>query len=104
MTTTNKECYIDFSIDYNGECECVDDFVIENEKVSIDDDVLNPLIHQLSRMEGFFISDHRTQVRIWWNENGTMDIRYRYYTEPDWGEFEDYELLGIPRIEFEFED
>jgi hypothetical protein len=31
-----------------------------------------------------------------------MDIRYRYYTEPDWGEFEDYELLGIPRIEFEY--
>ena len=98
--TTNKECYIDFSIDYNGECECIDDFVIDNQDVEIDDVDVNPFISRLSRVEGFFVSDHRTQVRVWWNENGTMDIRYRYYTEPDWNEFEDYELLGIPRIEF----
>ena len=98
--TTNKECFIDFSIDYNGECECIDDFVIDNQDVEIDDVDVNPFISRLSRVEGFFVSDHRTQVRVWWNENGTMDIRYRYYTEPDWDEFEDYELLGIPRIEF----
>ena len=98
--TTNKECFIDFSIDYNGECECIDDFVIDNQDVEIDDVDVNPFISRLSRVEGFFVSDHRTQVRVWWNENGTMDIRYRYYTEPDWGEFEDFELLGIPRIEF----
>ena len=75
--TTNKECYIDFYIDYNGECECVDDFVIDNQDVEIDDVDVNPFISRLSGVEGFFVSDHRTQVRVWWNENGTMDIRYR---------------------------
>jgi hypothetical protein len=38
---------------------------------------------------------------VWWNEDGTMDVRYRFYNEPDWGEFDDYELLGLPPVEFE---
>ncbi len=97
------EKYIDFSIDYDGNCECVDDFLVNNEEVTIDDSDVQPLIEKLEQLEGFFISDHRTQVRIWWNQDGTMDVRYRSYTEPDWDEFEDHELLGIPRIEFEFE-
>ena len=103
MTTTNKECYIDFSIDYNGDCECVDDFVVDDEIIQIDDEDVESLIEKLQGVEGFFQSEHRTQVRIWWNQDGTMDVRYRSYTEPDWDEFEDHELLGIPRIEFEFE-
>ena len=103
MTTTNKECYIDFSIDYNGDCECVDEFVVDNEVIQIDDEDVESLIEKLQKVEGFFQSEHRTQVRIWWNQNGTMDVRYRSYNEPDWGEFDDHELLGIPRIEFEFE-
>ncbi len=103
MKTTNKECYIDFSIDYNGDCECVDEFVVDNEVVQIDDEDVESLIEKLQKVEGFFQSEHRTQVRIWWNQDGTMDVRYRSYTEPDWDEFEDHKLLGIPRIEFEFE-
>ena len=93
--------YIDFSIDYDGNCECVDGFLINDEEVSIDDSNVQPLINELNKVEGFFISEHRTQVRIWWNENGTMDVRFRYFNEPEDGEFEDYELLGIPPIEFE---
>ena len=98
--TENKVSYIDFSIDYNGDCESVDDFVINDESVTIDDEDVNPLIEKLQEVEGFYISEHRTQVRIWWNEDGTMDIRYRSYDEPDWDEFDDHELLGIPRVEF----
>ena len=94
--------YIDFSIDYDGNCECVDDFLINDEEVSINDDSdVQPLIEELQKVEGFHLSEHRTQVRIWWNEDGTMDVRFRYFNEPDWGEFDDYELLGIPPIEFE---
>lgn len=93
--------YIDFSIDYDGNCECVDDFLINNEEVSIDDSDVQPLIEELQKVEGFYLSEHRTQVRVWWNEDGTMDVRYRDYTEPDWGVFDDYELLGIPPIVFE---
>jgi hypothetical protein len=94
--------YIDFSIDYDGNCECVDDFLINDEEVSINDDSdVQPLIDELQKVEGFYLSEHRTQVRVWWNEDGTMDVRYRFYNEPDWGEFDDYELLGLPPIEFE---
>jgi hypothetical protein len=94
--------YIDFSIDYDGNCECVDDFLINDEEVSINDDSdVQPLIEGLQKVEGFYLSEHRTQVRVWWNEDGTMDVRYRFYNEPDWGEFDDYELLGLPPIEFE---
>jgi hypothetical protein len=94
--------YIDFSIDYDGNCECVDDFLINDEEVSINDDSdVQPLIEELQKVEGFYLSEHRTQVRIWWNEDGTMDVRYRYFNEPDWGEFDDFELLGLPPIEFE---
>ena len=94
--------YIDFSIDYDGNCECVDDFLINDEEVSINDDSdVQPLIEELQKVEGFHLSEHRTQVRIWWNEDGTMDVRYRYFNEPDWGEFDDFELLGLPPIEFE---
>jgi hypothetical protein len=94
--------YIDFSIDYDGNCECVDDFLINDEEVSINDDSdVQPLIEELQKVEGFYLSEHRTQVRVWWNEDGTMDVRYRFYNEPDWGEFDDYELLGLPPIEFE---
>jgi hypothetical protein len=94
--------YIDFSIDYDGNCECVDDFLINDEEVSINDDSdVQPLIDELQKVEGFYLSEHRTQVRVWWNEDGTMDVRYRFYNEPDWGEFDDYELLGLPPVEFE---
>ena len=96
--------YIDFSIDYDGNCECVDEFLINDEEVSIDESEVQPLIDELEKVEGFLISEHRTQVRVWWNENGTMDVRFRYFNEPDWDEFDDYELLGIPPIEFEVEE
>jgi len=88
MTTTNKECYIDFSIDYNGECECVDDFVIENEEVSIDDDVLNPLIHQLSRMEGFFISVSLKIMSCWVSQELSLSLKIKFETLTEkWGFF-----------------
>jgi hypothetical protein len=94
--------YIDFSIDYDGNCECVDDFLINDEEVSINDDSdVQPLIEELQKVEGFYLSEHRTQVRVWWNEDGTMDVRYRFYNEPDWSEFDNYELLGLPPVEFE---
>ena len=70
-------------------------------EVLLDDEDVESLIEKLQGVEGFFQSEHRTQVRIWWNQNGTMDVRYRYFNEPDWGEFDDFELLGLPPIEFE---
>jgi len=51
--TENKVSYIDFSIDFNGECECVDDLVINDESVTIDDEDVNPFIEKLQEVEGF---------------------------------------------------
>ena len=42
---------------------------------------------------------NRTQVQVWWKVNGNMDIRYRYFNEPDWDEFDEFEILDVPRIE-----
>lgn len=92
--------YIDFSIDYDGNCECVDDFLVDDVPLDIDESEVQPLIEKLQDVEGFFLSDYRTQVRIWWNNDGIMDIRYRYYTEPDFGSFDDHELLGLSSIVF----
>ena len=96
--------YIEFSIDYNDNCECVDEFIVNGEPVEIDDCDVQPLIDELKKVKGFYTSEHRTEVRVWWNENGTMDVRFRYFNEPDWGEFDDHELLGLPPIEFEHEE
>lgn len=93
--------YIEFQIDYDGMVECVDDFVINDVECQIDDEDVTPLIKGLQKLEGFYLSEHRTQVRVWWNEDGTMDVHYRNYTEPDWGVFDEHELLGVPPIEFE---
>ena len=95
--------YIDFSIDYNGECESVDTFLIDDTVQTIDEKDVQPLIDELEKVEGFNISEHRTQVQIWWNDDDTMDIKYRYFNEPDWGEFDDFELFGLRPITFESE-
>jgi hypothetical protein len=92
--------YLDISIDYNGECESIDEFLVNTEKTSIDYQRVNEFINQIvNEVEGFNLSEHRTQVQVWWKVNGNMDIRYRYYNEPDQGEFDDFEILDVPRIE-----
>jgi hypothetical protein len=93
--------YIDFSIDHNGNCEWIDDFLVNNEEVMIDETDVQPLIEELKKIEGFNISEHRTEVRIWWNENGTMDILYRYFNDSDSGDFDEHRLYPPTPINFE---
>jgi len=93
--------YIDFSIDYDGNCERIDDFIVNNEEVMIDETDVQPLIEELKKVDGFNISDHRTEVRIWWNENGTMDILYRYFNDSDSGDFDNHRLYPLTPINFE---
>ena len=94
--------YLEFSIDYSGNIESIDEFSINNEIVEINDEMeVQTLIDKLTRVEGFHLSENRTEVRIWWNQNKTMDVRYRDYTEPDWNVFDDYQLLNLPTIDFE---
>jgi len=93
--------YIDFSIDYNGNCERIDDFLVNNEEVMIDETDVEPLIEELKKIDGFNISEHRTEVRIWWNEDGTTDILYRYFNDSDSGDFDVHRLYFPTPIYFE---
>jgi hypothetical protein len=101
ISVTNENvCYLDFSIDSNGECESIDDFLVGDEDCPRDYVRVNSFIKKLVEgVDGFNLSDHRTQVRVWWENDGTMEIRYRFFNEPDQGEFDDFELLNLPRIE-----
>lgn len=99
-----KEMYLDFSLDYDGNCEFVDDFVVDGVSVDVSESDVDNLVKELIKLDGFYVSEHRTQVRVWWNENGTMDIRYRFFNLPEDGEFDDYELIGLTPIEFNYEE
>jgi hypothetical protein len=99
---SKEKMYIDFSIDYDGDCESIDDFVINNEDGldDVTDEDVNKLIGNLKKIEGFMVSEHRTQVQVWWFENGTMNVHFRYFNEPDDSEFDDHELNDIPSVRF----
>ena len=99
---SKETMYIDFSIDYDGDCESIDDFIVNNEEMldNVTEDDVNKLIGKLRKIEGFMVSEHRTQVRIWWYEDGTMSVHFRYFNEPEDGEFDDIELENIPSVPF----
>ena len=97
------EKYLEFSLDYNGQCEDISTFEVEGHDKSEDvyfEDV-DKFVKELEKLDKFYVSEHRTEVSVYWSEDGIMNVKFRYFNEPDWGEFEDYELLGIPPIEFE---
>ena len=96
------EKYIDFSLDYDGKCENIDEYYVgdENKTNEVNFSDVDKFIKKLSEeVDEFLVSDHRTEVRIWWYDNNTMDVLFRYYNEPEWDEFDDYEL-NVPSIEF----
>jgi hypothetical protein len=93
--------YIDFSIDHNGNCDRIDDFIVDNKDVVINETDVQPLIEELKKIDGFNVSEYRTEVRIWWNENGTMDILYRYFNDSDSRDFDKHSLYPPTPINFE---
>ena len=96
---------LEFSVDYNGDCE---DFTYTIDGVEIDyinfDEVSEFIKKVEESVEKFFLSEHRTEGVITWNEDGTMDISFRTYNEPDWGNFDNHEINGITPIVFEYEE
>ena len=42
--------YIDFFIGHNGNCEWIDDFLVNDEEVFIDDSGVQPLIKKLEQL------------------------------------------------------
>lgn len=96
------EKYLEFSLDYDGQCEDIPTFEVEGHDKSEDvyfEDVDN-FVKELEKLDKFYVSQHRTEVRVYWNEDGTMNVHFRYFNEPEDGEFDDHELNGLEPIEF----
>ena len=96
---------LEFSVDYDGECE---DYTYTIDGVQIDTiefEEVTDFIKKLEEgVEKFWTSEHRTEGVVTWNEDGTMDISFRTYNSPDWGNFGEKEINGLPSIEFEYEE
>lgn len=95
------EKYLEFSLDYDGQCEDISTFEVEGHDKSEDvyfEDVDN-FVKELEKLDKFYVSQHRTEVRVYWNEDGTMNVHFRYFNEPEDGEFDDHELNGLEPIE-----
>ena len=92
--------YLNFTLDFNGEIEDIEQVVRGNEDVTnnVSFSDLDDFVEILKENEKFYVSEHRTEVSVWIYNDETMDVKYRYFNEPDDGEFDDYELNNIPRI------
>jgi hypothetical protein len=51
-------------------------------------------------VDGFFLSEDRTEGTINWFDNGTMSITNRMYNSPDWSDFDEVDIENIPSIDF----
>jgi hypothetical protein len=95
---------LEFTMGYDGECE---DFNFTKDDIDLTDnisfdDVTNYIKKLEDTIDKFFLSEHRTEGNIYFNDNGTMDIFFCYFTEPDDDKFKNYKIKKIPTIEFEF--
>jgi len=76
-----NEMYLEFTLDYDGQCETIDTFEVDGQDFSDDvyyDDV-NKFVKELEKLENFYVSEHRTEVRVFW-ENEKMNVLFRYGT------------------------
>lgn len=92
--------YMDFSLDYDGQLENIDR--VEKNGVDVTDKVsypdLTPFVEKMKELDGFIVSEHRTQVQVFVFEDD-MDIEFRCYNEPEDGEFDEYSLTNVPLVD-----
>lgn len=101
-----SQMFIDFSLDYDGQCEDISTFEVDGQDFSEDvyfSDV-DKFVKELEKLEHFYVSEHRTEVRVFWNEEGTMNVHFRFFNEPEDGEFTDHEINGLEPIKFVWGD
>jgi acylphosphatase len=93
--------YLAFTLDYDGEIEDVDDYEVDGREIIVypDDENLQNFLEELKQEDEFMVSEVRTEVQVWWETDGTMKVRFKYFNEPDDAEFDDYEFT-INAIEF----
>jgi len=98
-----KEMFLDFSLDYDGQCENVDMFEIDGQDFSedLDENKVDEFVEKLMKLDEFYVSDHRTEVQVYWKDD-KMNVSFRFFNEPEDGEFDDYELKDLEPIKFEW--
>jgi hypothetical protein len=97
LKTKIMKLYLDFSVDYSGECEDFEIFIDDVEKtddVSFDD-VTNYIKKLEENVEDFFLSEHRTSGIITITDD-VMTIEFRTFNEPDWDNFDDHTITTTP--------
>ncbi len=92
---------LEFSLDYDGVCEDVELFQVGDNDLTdeVDYDKVDDFVKKLIEVDGFFVSEHRTEVSIGWDGEGKMIVFFRYFNSPDDGNFDDTEIVIEP-IEF----
>jgi hypothetical protein len=96
--------YIDFSLDYDGKCEDISTFEVDGQDLTEDVyfDNVDDFVKKLMNIDEFKVSEHRTEVQVYWNDD-KMNVNFRYFNEPEDGEFDDYKLTNLTPIKFEWE-
>jgi hypothetical protein len=102
MTISDKMVTrLEFSLDYNGDCEDVELFQVGDEDLTneVEFNKIDDFVKKLIEVDGFFVSEHRTEVSIGWDGTGKMVVFFRYFNSPDDRDFDDTEIVIEP-IEF----
>jgi hypothetical protein len=102
MTISNKMVTrLEFSLDYDGVCEDVELFQVGDEDLTneVEYNKIDDFVEKLLEVDGFFVSEHRTEVSIGWNGTGKMVVFFRVFNSPDNFNFSDHEIVIEP-IEF----
>lgn len=100
-----KKSYLSFTIGFDGGCEDVGYFEVDgvDKTESVDYSDVEKFVKKLLGVEEFFLSEHRTEVEVWWYENNKMDVYFISYNLPDDDEFDEHYLEGLEPIEFKTE-
>ena len=106
MTKTQK-VYLEFSVDYDQDIEDVSVFEVEDQDVVEDVKdvygfVKNFLNRLVSQVDNFFLSEHRTRVQVW-VEDDQMTIHFETFNSPDWSDFDENKIENITPIPFTIE-
>jgi len=98
---------LDYSMDYSQECE---DFTLnvlcdygdmEDRSGEVEYKQVTDFINSLvDSVEGFYLSEDRTEGTITWFDDGTMSITNRFYNSPNWSDFDEVDIEDIPSIDF----
>ena len=91
--------YIEFSLDFEGNCESID--VQEGFPFEVTEDDINQFVSKLVENDIITLSEHRTEMKVEWSNVSTMDISVVSYNSPNWDDFDEHSKRNVLSIEIE---